>query len=169
MTTMNAKLPKNTIMPMSRICCCCCSRCCRPGSIRFASASIAWISTDDCACTAVGFWNGEGIKHNANTAHKAIFRTFIIINLLSRVKGYKRTLTRPLKTGAVRSKDGFLHTDQSAALLRALKIYHYTSADAPLSRSTPLFWYIDYLHTAKPLVCEVNQSVLRRLLNVDEL
>ena len=54
---------------------------------------------------------------------------------------------RPLKRGAVRSKDGFPHTDQSAALLRALKIYHRICADAPL-RKHATFKSFGHLHSA---------------------
>jgi len=50
----------------------------------------------------------------------------------------------------------FLHTDQSAALLRALKIAIDSAQTLPFG-STPLFTVIDHLHSAKPLVCEVNQ------------
>ena len=65
--------------------------------------------------------------------------------------------------GAMRSKDGFLRTDQSAALYEivTLKISTEHAQTLPYG-STPLFMLFGYLHSAKPLVCEANQSVSAR-------
>jgi len=49
--------------------------------------------------------------------------------------------------GAVRSENGSLHTDQSAALLRARKI-PIEHAQTPPYGSTPLFMFFGHPHAA---------------------
>jgi hypothetical protein len=77
-----------------------------------------------------------------------------------------RTVLR--KTGAMRLQDGLFPCSNTVRQKRALKISTDYAQTLPF-RECVTFIVKGHLHTASRLEREVNQSVLRRLVNVDEL
>ena len=133
-----------------RACCCwACCRCCSARPISAIRLCRCWALF--CACTA------EGATNNANMANKTIFRTFFMINFLSEVKGLAETAGKTAQDRSDAFRRWFSSHRPKCCAHCVRRRFTISNAQTPPYGSTPLFIAIGHLHSALPMVCEVNQ------------